>query len=328
MIENRFFLLILKRFISSKYSRLLELETLVIIVFLGLNVFVLSLFGSANVGNLSTYQSKVALKNIPPPPPPTAISGGQVKGEVLAVNASLSIQVTDQCLNDNNNRLIYVNFSHPLDGATWELEVQLTGYSSVRGDISNISSESRQFAPRTGLTFYARLFRNGSQQTQTSAYIASCGGGGGNPTPTPTPQGCNVTSPSAPSLNYPGNGDSLSSSTAQVSLDWWDVNNWGTECNGTDNRIYAVFFGTNPDPPFYVYSSDSYEVAQVSSGNTYYWRIKAMNKARKFSNYSELRSFSVGAGGGNPTPTPTPRPSPTPTPSTTVQPAYNLTESQ
>jgi len=259
MIENRFSLRILKRFIYSKYSRLFELETLVIIVFLGLNVFVLSLFGSSKTDYLTTYRQLVALENMPPPPPPAELTQGEVKGEVLGVSYNPSTTSIMVGWNAASNLQAYV--------VQWALSSE---WPNNRGGSGNLAASTLAYTIsglQSNTSYHVQVVAVHYQPPNFPYNLEVLGESDVWTTPSCTP-----TSPMGPSLSSPSDGVSFASGTTSVTLDWSDVTNWGNECSGTSDRLYAVYFGTSLNPPWYSWSSDSVETVSVSSGNTYYWK--------------------------------------------------------
>ncbi len=93
---------------------------------------------------------------------------------------------------------------------------------------------------------------------------------------------CTAASPSAVSLISPGNGTSVSGTSA--SLSWSPVTSWGTKCPAPNSNQYKLYIGlTNPPALYSTLGSTTTAAAYpVTSGKTYHWYVQATNGQEKF----------------------------------------------
>lgn len=105
-------------------------------------------------------------------------------------------------------------------------------------------------------------------------------------------QNCTATAPSTPTLLSPSNGGVIS--TTNVSLMWNNTSQtWGTACS-TQNNQFRVFIGTSPSALALLgtVGSGTGSVAfSGSTGQTYYWQIRATNG--RLTTSSPVWSFTI-----------------------------------
>ena len=106
---------------------------------------------------------------------------------------------------------------------------------------------------------------------------------------------CTVTAPSTPILLSPPNGPSVS--TNLVNLNWDNISQtWGNSCT-TNNNTYGVYVGTDENNLGFVGSGNS-TLNTIpftgTTGQTYYWQIRASNGTSTTS--SAVWSFTINSG--------------------------------
>lgn len=105
-------------------------------------------------------------------------------------------------------------------------------------------------------------------------------------------QNCTASAPSTPTLLSPSNGGVIS--TTNVSLMWNNTSQtWGTACS-TQNNQFRVFIGTSPSALALLgtVGSGTGSVAfSGSTGQTYYWQIRATNG--RLTTSSPVWSFTI-----------------------------------
>lgn len=121
----------------------------------------------------------------------------------------------------------------------------------------------------------------------TNDACASCGG--------PPVNACTPTAPSAPALVAPSNGATVAS--AGTTLDWNPVSSWGDGCGGSNT--YRVYMEANDSTPDILVATKTsgitaHATGALTSGVTYYWKIRADNGSL-FTD-SVVRNFTVSSG--------------------------------
>lgn len=108
-------------------------------------------------------------------------------------------------------------------------------------------------------------------------------------------QNCTATAPSIPELRSPSNGEIIS--TTNVSLMWNNTSQtWGTACS-TQNNQFSVYVGTSPSSLALIgtVGSGTGSIAfSGSEGQTYYWRVRALNG--QLTTDSSIWSFTINSG--------------------------------
>lgn len=120
----------------------------------------------------------------------------------------------------------------------------------------------------------------------------SCVSSAPSPTSTPSAPSCSTTTPSAPTLQSPSNGAVIA--TTQTNLRWNNTGQaWGIGCPTNNNR-FEVYIGTTPASLALagtVSGSTGSIVFNGTSGQTYYWRVRARNGS--LNTDSPVWSFSI-----------------------------------
>ena len=103
--------------------------------------------------------------------------------------------------------------------------------------------------------------------------------------------------PDIPTLATPADGTAFVN-VPSVSLDWNAPASWGVECSGTATRQYNVCAGPSSYDPCAGTSNSVNDPTSVYAyvqnlPATYYWKVRAKNKAGNWGHWSLQRSFSM-----------------------------------
>lgn len=107
---------------------------------------------------------------------------------------------------------------------------------------------------------------------------------------------CYPSDPTAPTLNLPTNGSSVTTTT--VTLSWSPPSTWGDDCINNSDKQFKVYWGFDSSTPFLYGTTPFPTPANKFStpflgeiGETYYWKVVAVNGTKQKS--SAIRSFKI-----------------------------------